>query len=103
MEITSSGTSHSAQATARQRSCFGLVFMPLMSYAASRVAVLLWTAVTGWSPFVYVGALAWLSHVVVGWATGDRIKSSEHGTPRSLGSPATRLVLATEAAKISSQ
>jgi F420H(2)-dependent quinone reductase len=38
------------------------------------LVVLLAAAVTGMSPFVYVGALAWLGHIVVGWGTGDRVR-----------------------------
>jgi F420H(2)-dependent quinone reductase len=40
------------------------------------LAVLFAAAVTGMSPFVYVGALAWLGHIVVGWGTGDRFRSA---------------------------
>lgn len=43
---------------------------------ALALAVLLVSAVTGMSAFVYVGALAWLGHIVVGWGTGDRIRSA---------------------------
>jgi hypothetical protein len=46
-----------------------------MHQPAFAVAVLFGAAVTGMSPFVYVGALAWLGHIVVGWGIGDRIKS----------------------------
>ena len=47
------------------------------------LALALWiaTALTGAAPFAYVGALAWLGHIVVGWATGDR--------PRSAGAQVT--------------
>ena len=41
------------------------------------LVVLLAAAVTGMSPFVYVGALAWLGHIVVGWGTGDRVRPAE--------------------------
>ena len=67
---------------------------------ALALALLIATAVTGAAPFAYVGALAWLGHIVVGWATGDR--------PRSAGAPVTtapaaptpgHLVLAPEAAR----
>lgn len=43
------------------------------------LTVLLVAAVTGLSPFVYVGTLAWLGHIVVGWGTGDRMKPA--GSP----------------------
>ena len=39
------------------------------------LAVLLGSAVSGMPPFASVGGLAWLGHIVVGWATGDRIRS----------------------------
>ena len=39
--------------------------------------VLIGAAVTGLSPFVYVGALAWFGHIVVGWGTGDGIRPAE--------------------------
>jgi hypothetical protein len=36
------------------------------------VAMLVGLAATGiGSPFLYVGALAWLRHIVIGWATAD--------------------------------
>jgi deazaflavin-dependent oxidoreductase (nitroreductase family) len=41
------------------------------------LVVLIGAALTGMSPFVYVGALAWLGHIVVGWGTGDRVRSAE--------------------------
>ncbi len=63
------------------------------------MAVLLGAAVTGMSPFLYVGALAWLGHIVVGWGTGDRIKSAvEPGTAGSRGARSGRLELAPGAA-----
>ena len=60
------------------------------------LAVLLGSALTGWSAFAYVGALAWLSHIVVGWATGDGGKAREHATVESLDSPATRHFFTTD-------
>ena len=50
---------------------------------ALALAVLLGSAVTGLSPFFYIGALAWLGHIVVGWGTGDRIRSTEAPVPRN--------------------
>lgn len=54
-----------------------LMFHNAMHHPAVAVAVLLGSAVTGMSPFAYVGALAWLGHIVVGWGTGDRFRSAE--------------------------
>jgi hypothetical protein len=46
-----------------------------------------------------VGALAWLGHIVVGWGTGDRIKSVvEPGIAGSRGARSGRLELAPGAA-----
>jgi hypothetical protein len=41
------------------------------------LVVLIGAAMTGMSPFVYVGDLAWLGHIAVGWGTGDRVRSAE--------------------------
>jgi deazaflavin-dependent oxidoreductase (nitroreductase family) len=67
---------------------------------ALALAVLLGSAVTGLSPFFYIGALAWLGHIVVGWGTGDRIRSTEAPVlAKSRAVLAGPLVLAPEPAR----
>ena len=51
------------------------------------LAVLVGAVVTGMSPFVYVGALAWLGHIVVGWGTGDRVRSVEAHAAKEAPAP----------------
>jgi F420H(2)-dependent quinone reductase len=41
------------------------------------LALVLVSFATGLSPFVYVGAISWLSHIVIGWGIGDRTKVAE--------------------------
>jgi deazaflavin-dependent oxidoreductase (nitroreductase family) len=53
---------------------FALRVHNILHQAVVPITVLLGTAVTGISPFAYIGALAWLGHIVVGWGTGDRIR-----------------------------
>jgi F420H(2)-dependent quinone reductase len=66
---------------------------------ALALVVLFGSAVTGLSPFAYVGALAWLGHIVVGWATGDRVRSEVAPVPSEPRSAlAGPLVLAPEPA-----
>ena len=73
-------------------------------HPALALAVLLGAAVTGMSPFAYVGALAWLGHIVVGWGTGDRIRSAGGpGTAASRGLHPDRLVPAPVVATRSSR
>ncbi len=75
-----------------------------MHQPALALAVLLGSAVTGLSPFAYVGALAWLGHIIVGWGTGDRIRSTEAPAPTdSRGVLAGPLVLAPEPARTSTR
>ena len=81
-----------------------LVLHNAAHHPALAMAVLFGSAVTGISPFAYVGALAWLGHIVVGWGTGDRIKSAgEPTTAGSQGFRPRRLALAPEAARSSSR
>lgn len=62
------------------------------------LVVLVVTAITGMSPFVYVGALAWLGHIVVGWGTGDRVRSADTLVAREALAPhAGRDAIAPEA------
>ena len=71
---------------------------------AVAVTVLIGAAVTGISPAAYVGALAWLGHIVVGWGTGDRIRSADvqlATEPRALHRGP--LALAPEAARSSAR
>jgi deazaflavin-dependent oxidoreductase (nitroreductase family) len=69
---------------------------------ALAMALVLGSAVTGLLPFAYVGALAWLGHIVVGWGIGDRMKSAEErGTTGSPGFHPGPLALAPEAARSS--
>jgi deazaflavin-dependent oxidoreductase (nitroreductase family) len=73
-------------------------------HPALALAMLFGLAVTGMSPFAYVGALAWLGHIVVGCGTGDRLKSvGEHGTTGSRAFRLGRLALAPEATRGSSR
>ncbi len=51
------------------------------------LAVLVATATTGISLFFYVGALAWLGHIVVGWGTGDRVRSAESHVAKQARAP----------------
>ena len=68
------------------------------------LAVLVGTALTGVSPFAYVGALAWLGHIVVGWGTGDRIRPAvEPGGAVSRGFRPARPALAPAAVPRSSR
>ena len=66
------------------------------------LAVLVATATTGMSPFVYVGALAWLGHIVVGWGTGDRVRSADSQVAKQARAPhAAHDEIAPEATAIS--
>jgi deazaflavin-dependent oxidoreductase (nitroreductase family) len=81
-----------------------LVLHNAAHHPALALAVLFGSAVTGMSPFAYVGALAWLGHIVVGWGTGDRIKSvGEHEAAGPQGLRPGRLALAPKAARSSSR
>ena len=67
---------------------------------ALALALLIVTTLTGAAPFAYVGALAWLGHIVVGWATGDRPRSAgAQVSTASAGPTLGHLVLAPEAAR----
>ncbi len=71
---------------------------------AAALAVLLVSAATGMSPFVYVGALAWIGHIVVGWGTGDRMRpAGGPATAASRGLRPDRLVTAPVVATRSSR
>jgi F420H(2)-dependent quinone reductase len=51
---------------------------------AAGLMLLLGATVVGGVPVAYIGALAWLSHIVVGWGVGDRMRSA---SARSGGTP----------------
>ena len=66
---------------------------------AVALVALLAAAVTGMAPFVYVGSLAWLGHIVVGWGTGDRVRSAATRlADEARAMPASLVALAPEAA-----
>lgn len=46
----------------------------VMHFPPVALIVLLAAFVSGASPFLYVGALAWFGHIVVGWGTGDGVR-----------------------------
>ena len=70
-----------------------------MHQPALALVVLIGSAVTGMSPFAYVGALAWLGHIVVGWGTGDRLRSAEQATTEPRGVHPGDFALSPEAAR----
>ena len=73
-----------------------------MHHPVVPLALLAGSAATGISPFAYVGALAWLGHVVVGWGTGDRVRvAGESAGVTTRGEQPAHPAFAPEAARSS--
>ena len=83
----------------RRRPAMVMLYSALHQPALA-LGLLIATAVTGAAPFAYVGALAWLGHIVVGWAAGDRPRTAGARLTAASAAPTTgHLVLAPEAAR----
>jgi F420H(2)-dependent quinone reductase len=59
-------------------------------HPALALAVVFVSFATGLSPFAYVGAISWLSHIVLGWGIGDRMRVA--AGPGTAGSRRLRLL-----------
>ncbi len=58
-----------------------------LHHPAAGLLLLLGATAVGGVPVAYIGALAWLSHIVVGWGVGDRMRPAsalEAGTASSV-------------------
>jgi deazaflavin-dependent oxidoreductase (nitroreductase family) len=68
---------------------FALPIHNLLHQPVLPIAMLLGNSIFSLSAFAYIGALAWLGHIVVGWGTGDRIRRAQ--APARLADPALAL------------